>query len=165
MWCSFKNTAYIIGIETLKNIYHALVNSYLRYGITSWGNASLETLKPLNTLINRAVRIMSFAPFGKLNTDPIFEHLNILTVEQTFQFETAKFIFKGKNNLLPISNIAHHFDRFSSSNRPIRQTQISNPNVVPYDLLSEYAKKSIQLRANQVWNDIPSSITSCLISI
>ena len=84
----------------------------------------------------------------------------MLTVEQTFQFETAKFIFKEKNNLLPISTIAHHFDRSPSSNRPIRQTQTSHPNVVPYDLLTIHAKKSIQLRANKVWNDIPRSITS-----
>ncbi len=69
---------HIVGIETLKSIYHALINSYLRYGILSWGNASSESLKPLNTLINRAIRIMSFAPYGKLNIKPIFDHLKLL---------------------------------------------------------------------------------------
>ena len=29
-----------IGIDTLKTIYYALVNSYLRYGLIAWGNAS-----------------------------------------------------------------------------------------------------------------------------
>ena len=29
-----------VDLNTLKNVYHALVHSYLRYGITVWGNAS-----------------------------------------------------------------------------------------------------------------------------
>ena len=104
---------------------------------------------------------MSFAPFGKLNTRPIFEHLNILDVEQTFKLETAKFIFKDRNNLLPISTIAHHFDRSLPAIRPIRATQTACPNIVPYELLSEHAKKSIQMRATQIWNGIPTVIKSC----
>ena len=67
-----------VGIDTLKNVYYALVNSYLRYGISSWGNASTDVLKPLNSLLNRVVRIMSFAPLGRLNPNPIYKHLNLL---------------------------------------------------------------------------------------
>ena len=158
---ALSKTRHIVGIDTLKSIYHALINSYLRYGILSWGNASSETLKPLKTLINRAVRMMSFAPFGNLNTKPIFKHLALLDIDQTFQFETAKFIFKDKNNLLPISTIAHHFERTSSINRPIRQTQTSHISVAPYELLSVHAKKSIQVKTTYFWNDIPPSIKSC----
>ena len=158
---AISKTRHVVSIQTLKSIYHALINSYLRYGILSWGNASSESMKPLNTLINRAVRIMSFAPFGKLNTKPIFEHLKLLDIDQTFRLETAKFIFKDKNNLLPISTIAHHFDRIPSTNRPVRQTRSSHLIVAPYELLSVHAKKSIQMKTNQFWNDIPPLIKSC----
>ncbi len=103
---------------------------------------------------------MSFAPFGKLNTKPIFVHLNLLNVEQTYQFETAKFIFKDINNLLPLSTIAKHFDRTPSINRPIRQTQTSHQTVAPYELLTEHAKRSLQVKTAQIWNDIPLSIKS-----
>ncbi len=104
---------------------------------------------------------MSFAPFGKLNTKPIFEHLNLLDVQLTFQLETAKFIFKDKNDLLPISTIAHHFDRTPTINRPIRQTRTTHPTVAPYELLSEHAKKSVQIRTMRFWNDIPPLVKSC----
>ena len=40
---------------------------------------------------------MSFAPLGRVNAKPIFEHLNILDIRQTFTLETAKFIFKENN--------------------------------------------------------------------
>ena len=154
---ALSKTRHIIGIETLKSIYHALVNSYLRYGILSWGNASHSVIQPLKTLINRAVRIMSFAPFGRLDTKPIFQHLKLLNVEETFLLETSKFIYKNKNGLLPISSIAHHFDRpISNSNRTLRLR--SHPTVAPYNLLSSFAKKSIQVRASQIWQDIPPTI-------
>ena len=66
----------------MKNIYYALNNSYIRYGLFAWGNASFETLKPIRALTNRALRIMSFAPFGRLDVQPIYEHFNILDVDK-----------------------------------------------------------------------------------
>ena len=107
---ALSKTRHCIGIETLKNIYYALVNSYLRYGISSWGNASSEVLKPLNVLVNQVVRIMSFAPLGRLSQNKqrqIYKHLNILDVNSTFLLETSKFIFKSKNDLLPFTNLHH----------------------------------------------------------
>ena len=115
-------------------------SSFWNITILSWGNASHSVIQPLKTLINRAVRIMSFAPFGRLDTKPIFQHLKLLNVEETFLLETSKFIYKNKNGLLPISSIAHHFDRpISNSNRTLRLR--SHPTVAPYNLLSSFAKK------------------------
>ena len=37
-------------IEILKNVYHALIHSYLRYGILIWGNSSKTMRTPLQTL-------------------------------------------------------------------------------------------------------------------
>ena len=57
----------------IKNIYNALINSYLRYGLIALGNASFETLQPIRVLlVNRAIRIMPFAQFGRLDTEPIY---------------------------------------------------------------------------------------------
>ena len=59
-------------------MYYALVHSYARYGICAWGNASKTTMQPLTSLINRAVRIMTFAPFGNIDVDSIYQYLDIL---------------------------------------------------------------------------------------
>ena len=91
-------------------MYYALVNSYIRYGIVDWGNAAENVIKPLHTLLNRIVRIMTFAPFG-IGTKPIFDFLEILDVSQIFSLETAKFVYKSKNQMLPISTLANHFER------------------------------------------------------
>ena len=36
------------GVDSLISVYYALIYSYLRYGITSWGNASQTVLQLLN---------------------------------------------------------------------------------------------------------------------
>ena len=82
------------NITVLREVYFALVNSYVRYGILAWGNASDITLQPLKVLVNKAVRIITFAPFGPLDMDPVYSELKILTVDQTFILEKGKFMHK-----------------------------------------------------------------------
>lgn len=145
----------------LKSIYYALLNSYIRYGIIAWGNASYDTLKPLRTLTNRAVRIMSFAPFGRLDTKPIFKHFNILDIDNTFLLESGKFIYKLKNNLIPSRVINSLFT--TNINNQIRyslrlRSRAHTLSVVPHELLSLNAQKSLKNRADDLWNAIPSDI-------
>ena len=73
---SLANLRYCVNIDLLREVYHSLVHSYLRYGILVWGNASESNLQPLKCLVNRAVRIMTFAPFGRVVLHPIYECLN-----------------------------------------------------------------------------------------
>ena len=150
-----------VGISTLTNVYYALVNSYTRYGLVSWGTASAESLKPLVSLVNRAIRIMSFAPLGRLNTKPVFKHLKILDVNETFALESAKFIFKVKHGLLPIETIARHFDVANTNSRPVRLSRNQVISLVPFELRSQYARRSIQLREGSLWQEIPAEIRNC----
>ena len=139
------------------------MHSYLRYGILAWGNASPHVLHSLNIVNNKVLRIMTFAPLGRLDTTIIYDHLNVLTVDKLFYFESAKFLYKSKNDLLPLPTIATHFnqsaapshDHFTRRRQCNRNAQIS---VVPYDLLSSFARKSIQHKAFNLWSDIPLDI-------
>ena len=63
---SLARIRHYVHIDTLIEIYYALIHSYVRYGITVWGNASKSALQPLMTSINRAARIMTFAPYGNI---------------------------------------------------------------------------------------------------
>ena len=76
---------------------------YLRYGIVVWGNAREAVLRPLQNLINKALRIMTFAPFGRIELEPLYEYLKVLKVKEVFLLETGKFMYKMENNLLPVS--------------------------------------------------------------
>ena len=148
-----------VDIDTLKTVYYALVHSYLRYGIIAWGNASENILKPLHSLLNRVVRIMTFAPF-RIDTKPIFDFLKILNVDQLFDFETGKYVYKSKNNLLPIKSIANHFVRNSAQHRYNLRNRNNRPLVTPLVLLSSFKKRSVYIRGTDLWNDIPILVKS-----
>ena len=144
----------------MKTIYYALVYSYLRYGLLAWGNASVSALLPLQTLNNRVLRIITFAPLGRLDTSIIFDHLKILTIENLFTLESGKFIYKTKNNILPISTIATHFgqNHCLSHRYFTRNRTVNSASVAPRRLMSCFAQKSIQLKANEIWTNIPTEI-------
>ena len=44
---ALAKTRHYVSEKVLKSIYYGLLNSYLRYGIIAWGNASFDTLQPL----------------------------------------------------------------------------------------------------------------------
>ena len=129
----------------------------MRYGAVAWGNATTEVLQPLRSLINRAMKIMAFSPFGRVDPKPIYKYFNILNIDQTFTLEYGKFIFKSKNALLPISTIASHFSR-EISHRPRRRVCNTGTSIAPVELLSSYAQKSIQHRTAGIWDEIPGPI-------
>ena len=97
-----------VDINTLREVYHALVHSYIRYGIIVWGTASQTSLKPLQTVINRALRIMCFAPLGRFDANPLYEILDILKLEDIYSLEVGKCMYKVQRNLLPVT-IANYF--------------------------------------------------------
>ena len=75
--------------QVLKMIYHGLVSSYLRYGVTTWGSAKSTALEKLNSLHKRAVKIISPS---NLICESTYQSSKILTIESIYHFELAKFI-------------------------------------------------------------------------
>ena len=147
------------NIEILREVYFALINSYVRYGITAWGNASESTLQPLNVLINKAVRIMTFAPYGPLDIKPIYKELEFLDIHQTFLLEMGKFMYKKKKNLLPV-NIANHFELESAVQH--RYNLRNRQNITPkFNNKSATGAKSFQIEGEKLWNVLPPYLKSC----
>ena len=102
---------------------------------------------------------MTFAPFG-INTKPIFDFLKLLDVSQIFSLETAKFMYKSKHDLLPISTIANHFERRDAAHSHNLRIRANRLLVVPFELLSSFKQKSIHKRGLNLWNNIPGLIRS-----
>ena len=65
-------------------IYHSLINSHLRYGITLWGNFNGPALKKLIIENKKCIRLI--AP-GKIHTDPIFKSAKILKLVDLHKHE------------------------------------------------------------------------------
>ena len=144
-----------VDINILKTVYYALGYSYLRYGNIVWGNAAKSVLEPLVTLQNRIIRIMTFAPFGRVDLEPVYRDLKILGLPEMHFLEKAKFMHKHRNGKLPtiFDDYFRNSDLVSHSYNLRRR----NPH---RQILSTYAEKMIRHNGLEIWNAIPNDIQS-----
>ena len=104
---------------------------------------------------------MLFVPFGRVDLDPIYDYLKILDVNKVKYLETSKFMYKMKNNILPVT-IANYFEppSYSSSthNYSLRKREAVVSKISPR-LAS--GKNSMQYQGEQLWSEIPHDIQTC----
>ena len=146
-----------VSLEILKNVFYALVHSYLRYGILIWGSASRTTLKPLEVLVNKAIRIMLFAPFGNLDFAPLYQELELLDLDNIVSYELGKFMFKSKKDLLPV-NIGNYQEIEYGQRRSGLIDRHRPPRIKCRIMTGE---KSIQSRGSKLWESLPDDLKSC----
>ena len=147
-----------LDIDTLKNVYFSLVHSYIRYGIVTWGNASASSLSSLHSAVHKVLRIMTFAPFGNIDLNPIYDHLRILNLDQIFSFELGKFMYKIDKKLLP-TPIGNYFEIDPHVNQHSYGLRSRSANL-PTRLVcrTKYAEKSFQIGGLRFWKKLPITI-------
>ena len=101
-----------------------------------------------------------FCTLGRIDTQPLFEILEILPVNDILLLEVGKFMFKRNNNLLPvtIANFFEHFNHPQNRLDLIRNQEgvvVVGPFIVNRLSLGE---RSIQHRGPTMWHGIPDSI-------
>ena len=71
---------YHIKTDLLRTVYFAIFDSVLRYAVQVWGQQRNQTIKEIEKLQKKAIRIMSFK--GRNNpTNPLFKKLEIMKLE------------------------------------------------------------------------------------
>ena len=103
---------------------------------------------------------MTFTPFGRVDLDPLYKCLNILDVDKVKYFETSKFLYKLKKNLLP-TTIGNYFEVVTNQhthNYSLRNRERPVSQIVPRLVSGE---NSIQYRGEKIWDEIPQVIQNC----
>ncbi len=67
-----KHVEHILSLDSLRTLYFALIHSHLSHGITAWGNADKNIIRPVTLLLKRAIRIINKASYNR-HTDPKFK--------------------------------------------------------------------------------------------
>ena len=88
-------------------LYNALVGSYLRYAITSWGSCSSTLLSALQAAQNKIIKTIFFKPYDyNISSDylllKIFDvenNVNIILPEIKFSWDPNRVIFGGKSKI------------------------------------------------------------------
>ena len=81
-------------------LYRTLFKLCLRECNTTWRNCG-PTLNGLQTLQNRAVRVITGISYEDANHRRILKDLNILNVRQLVELDTASLMYRVENYLVP----------------------------------------------------------------
>ena len=86
--------------DTLLMLYFSLVYSRIQYGITLWGTSAKFYMSEINVRLNNVVRLMTYNKKYS-HVSQLCKHLNLLKLNDIYEFELAKFMYLLHNKKLP----------------------------------------------------------------
>jgi hypothetical protein len=145
----------LIPLSCRRNLYFALINSHIQYGVELYGNASITALKPLNTAVNKVLRTLQNQN-RYCDVKQLYLNYNVLPINLLFKISVAKMIFKSLNYQGTVSNSTREMFANYVPNR-YYLTRLSRTNYLyaPSNrtFFSSYAFSNII-----DWNNIPEFI-------
>ena len=148
-----SRSRFFLSSDSLLTLYYSLVYPYFQYGNFVWASTYPTDLKRLTTLQKGVVRIISHAPYDA-HTVSFFKQHQILPFSRITTLQTALFMYKYHNNLLP----------------PIyHQLFTTGKSIHPYDTRNSGKYRSHSCRTNhklfsilfqgpKIWNSLPNDI-------
>ena len=100
MWIPAKIKSNVPPCVILRNLYFTLLQPYIEYCNIVWATGKTVMLKKLLVVQNKVLRIITNSPWNT-HAPPIFIKLGILTVFNINKLQTACFMYKVMNNLVP----------------------------------------------------------------
>jgi len=157
---ALKQVKHFLPPESLHTLYFATIHPHILYGILAWGNANKTITNKVNLLQKRAIRIISKAKYNS-HTEPLLKNLNILNVNDLYEFEILIFMHKFIHHKLPksFSNI-FTFNHEIRGDRPTRQSSLLHQERCD----SNFAKRLPLYKFPVIWNIwsriVPGNIVS-----
>ena len=145
---ALKKLKNIVPQSQLCNVYHALIESHLRYGDVIWGGLSKTKLAALQRLQDRACSIISNA---RIKDSWSASWLNVVNL---FRYDRNVMTYKIVNRLCPESLWDKYQQRSFHSTYNTRHCK--DLQIPRYR--TEFAKKGFHYAALTSWNDTPAEI-------
>lgn len=141
---------YGANIKLRQNVYRALGESILRYGLTVYGSCSAGRIKGINKVIIRILNNIAYgSQYDTLESQKKFEALGILPFEKLFQFVTITKHYYANNDFKKLLNT-----------KPLRHTErYALPRIH-----TNYGKRMRNYYIPHHFNQLPQELT-CLTSI
>ena len=151
----------------MKNVYYSLIYSHIVYAIEVWGSAVKSELKKIFVLQKRVMRFLTFndvyltTPGPLIPTEPIFAKLNVLKVDDIYNHQVSKFVFKCIYRITPTVHDWYKFtcgihEHSTRSNYNVNDGIIINNLFVPSVNTSNYGLKQLKVFGPRIWNKLPT---------
>ena len=154
----------------MKNVYYSLIYSHIVYAIEVWGSAFKTELNKIFVLQKRVMRLLTFndvyptIPGPPSPTAPIFAKLIALKVDDIYNHQVSKFVFKCIYRLTPEQ--FHDWYKLTCgmhehSTRPnfnVNEGIVINNLFAPSANTSNYGLKQLKISGPRIWNKLPSDL-------
>lgn len=157
----------LLPIDTLKTLYFSLVYCHIVSSIVIWGGVSDNKLKPIDVLLNKALRIIldvkyDFNHVPLVSTVSMYRSLNLLRIRDIYRYFLFKFshwaLFDNRNAFIsyiqPCIPTHQYSRRYSKYNLPgirlevercsVRYQCIKLMNELPDNMLRPMSKFSLK---------------------
>ena len=91
---------YYVNTTTLRSVYFAIFDAHLRYGSQIWGQQKTGTIKQIEKLQDKAIRIINFK-YKNDPTNPLYKSMKILKLNDVILFNNCMFVLKRIRNKQP----------------------------------------------------------------
>ena len=136
-------------------LYYSLIYPHITYCNTTWSSTYITNLNRIYCLQKRVVRAITNSDY-KAQSAPLFSKLRILDIFQINKFQTAKFMYRYHNNLLPSLSL----NLFNTSSQIHSCGTRTANNYRMHHCRSNLIKFTILYQGPKTWNSLPVTITS-----
>jgi len=139
----------------LISLYHSIFSCHIVYGCQIWSLNENRYTKKIQTLQNRAVRLISFSELNPdLHTIDHYKKLKLLKISDLVTLKNLLFVHDYFNNQLP-----NCFDEYFTLEKDIHQQNTRNSSKtnklhVPNTVQVTYGDHSFKSRVVVAWNDL-----------
>ena len=88
--------------KTLHSIYFAIFSSILNYGAIIWGQTSNNSIKRIETLQNKAIRTINFAPYNS-PTNHLYKESKILKFTDYIKLQNFLLVHDNIHKKVPFA--------------------------------------------------------------
>ena len=145
-----------VSTGCLISLHRTLVEPYIRYCNTTWGGCNTSLLDTLQTLQNRAARVLANIKYENTDHAKLLKDLDWLNVRELIEFDTASLMYKIENDLAP-TYMKEMFVKTSDLHTYSTRSATSGGFHPPHRKLN-IGKASFSYRGAHVWNQLPVEI-------
>ena len=153
-----KHLSNDIPLDSPVTLYFTSIAPYFHYCAcnTVWGNCEQSLLNKLQTLQNRAARIVARTHYSNANHKTIMNKLQWFNVRQLAAYEMIVLMYKVENNLVPetmtdVFQLATEVRNYNNQSTAARNYYVHNLNFIK-------TRKAVTYAGSVAWNKLPNAI-------
>lgn len=109
----FYNLRHIMPVYIVRQLYYALVESLLRYGIVVWGGTYTTNIEPLRITQKYIIKVILFKN-KRHSSALLFDEFNVYDIDLLYVCSALLFVYKHRELISP--NILNTYSTRSQSN-------------------------------------------------